>query len=56
MQESTPLSRTFADQGVKLRIRKEARSSMYVGARSRTPEDLYSLGVALLLTMETPDK
>jgi hypothetical protein len=37
MAESTPMSRSFADQGVKLRIRKEARSSAYV----IRPNDLY---------------
>jgi hypothetical protein len=30
MMESTFLSRSFADQGVKLRIRKEPRTMMYV--------------------------
>lgn len=30
MAESTFLSRSFADQGVKLRIRKEPRALMYV--------------------------
>lgn len=38
MAESTPMSRSFADQGVKLRIRKEARSSVYVAR----PNDPYS--------------
>jgi len=32
MAESTPMSRSFADQGVKLRIRKEARSSAKRGS------------------------
>jgi hypothetical protein len=35
--ESTFLSRSFADQGVKLRIRKEPRTMMYVLDRTRKP-------------------
>ncbi|OKL59821.1 hypothetical protein UA08_04717 [Talaromyces atroroseus] len=43
MSESTHLSRSFADQGVKLRIRKEARNTMKRAGASRHEEYAPSL-------------
>ncbi|EED24380.1 developmental regulator VosA [Talaromyces stipitatus ATCC 10500] len=43
MRESTQLSRSFADQGVKLRIRKEARNAQKRGGANRHEEFAPSL-------------
>lgn len=41
MSESTFLSRSFGDQGVRLRIRKEPRTLLYVSQMERKYEDVF---------------